>query len=297
MYLSGFADEASSGIEGQVAATRDLGWSHIEVRTVDGTNVHDLSDEAFESMRRKLDEAGIRVNCLGSNIANWGADIDTPFERTLEQLERSIERMRILEVPYVRIMSYKVREDEHGRALDDQKEEERIRRLNEVCRRFADAGMTALHENCHTWGGMSIGHTLRLLERVPDIRLVFDTGNPPLTPDFSRPFPYPRQDSWDFYRQVKDAVVHVHVKDTRFDASTGKEIYLYPGEGDGDVARIVTDLLGSGYDGGFSIEPHMAVVYHDASVTSSEEAKYRTYVEYGRRFEAMLNDIRKKTGR
>jgi len=28
MYLTGFADEASKCIEGQIAATRELGWTH-----------------------------------------------------------------------------------------------------------------------------------------------------------------------------------------------------------------------------------------------------------------------------
>ena len=38
MYLTGIADEASKGIEEQIAATRELGWTHIEARNVDGRN-------------------------------------------------------------------------------------------------------------------------------------------------------------------------------------------------------------------------------------------------------------------
>jgi len=82
--------------------------------------------------------------------------------------------------------------------------------------------------------------------------------------------------------------LNVHIKDGRYilesDGISSKVEYTFPGEGDGDVTRIVRDLLQSGYDGGFSIEPHMAVVYHDGSDQSQDEVRYNNYVEYGRRF-------------
>ncbi len=55
---------------------------------------------------------------------------------------------------------------------------------------------------------------------------------------------------------------------------------------------IIKDLLASGYDAGFSIEPHLAVVFHDATVKASDELQYSTYVEYGRRLEKLIGEIR-----
>ena len=55
---------------------------------------------------------------------------------------------------------------------------------------------------------------------------------------------------------------------------------------------IIQDLLASGYDGGFAIEPHMAVVFHDASVKSDAEAQYANYVEYGRRLGKLIDEIK-----
>ena len=45
-------------------------------------------------------------------------------------------------------------------------------------------------------------------------------------------------------------------------------------------------------DGGFSIEPHMQVVYHEGEGISSEELKSDTYVEYGRRLMVLLGCVR-----
>ena len=90
---------------------------------------------------------------------------------------------------------------------------------------------------------------------------------------------------------VKDHVAYVHVKDGIWDREADKYVFTFPGEGDGDVRRILTDLLSRGYDGGISIEPHMAVVLHDASTQSSEEVKYANYIEYGRKMEKMIEEI------
>ena len=44
---------------------------------------------------------------------------------------------------------------------------------------------------------------------------------------------------------------------------------------------------------------HVAAVFHDAAENSTdlEEVKYSSYVEYGRRFEKMLNEIKKDCGK
>ena len=44
--------------------------------------------------------------------------------------------------------------------------------------------------------------------------------------------------------------------------------------------------------GGFSMEPHLAVVYHDASIQTPEAIKYANYVEYGRRFMKLLDEVK-----
>jgi sugar phosphate isomerase/epimerase len=186
-------------------------------------------------------------------------------------------------------MSYKVYTDADGKALD-QRAAERFDRLRQICSRFLDAGLVPVHENCHTFGGMSLDHCQQLLDAVPGLKLVFDTGNPPLTDDFSKPYPYPKQSSWAFYERFKQHVVHVHIKDSRYDESTGTEVYTYPGEGQGDVVRIVHALKSHGYAGAFSIEPHMAVVFHDDSVQSDAESRLRNYEEYGLRFMGILQD-------
>jgi sugar phosphate isomerase/epimerase len=292
MYLTGFADEAAPDIDGQIRATKELGWQYIESRNVNGANIHDVSEEIFEEVVGKLQDAGVQINCFGSAIANWARSITDPFDITLEEVKRTIPRMQRLGTKLIRIMSYAVLND---READDQMEEERFQRLRIVHEMFTDAGLTPVHENCMNYGGMSWQHTLRLVENVPGLKLVFDTANPVFTDDRSKPKPYPKQSSWEFYSKVKEHIAYVHIKDGRFVEESGglfpKVEYTFPGEGDGDVVRIVKDLLDSGYDGGISIEPHLSIVYHDESVASEAEQRFNSYVEYGRRMEAIIADL------
>lgn len=289
MYLTGFADEASTGLDGQIRATRELGWKFIESRNIDGVNIHDLDDKAFDIAYGKLADAGISINCFGSAIANWAKSIEKPFDDDLAAVKRAIPRMKRLGTRMIRIMSYPPLKD---RPMDDQMAPERFARLRTITKMFLDEGIQPLHENCMNYGGQGWKYTLEMLDAVPGLRLVFDTGNPVNTID--RENPGRRQSAWDFWQHVKGHVDYIHIKDGVALDGEGWIRWCWCGEGEGDVERIVRDALEGGYDGGFSMEPHMAAVAHDSSVKSTEEAKYANYVEYGRRFERLLARIAQK---
>jgi len=295
MFFTGFADEAADDIVGQISATKELGWRHIESRRIDKTMIHDLDDAAFDRACGQLADAGVSINCFGSAIANWAKHIDKPDDASLAEVGRAIPRMKRLGATHVRIMSYAVCKDEAGRAVAEQHEQERFRRVREINRQFADAGLIAVHENCMNYGGMGWSYTLRLVENVPGLKLVFDTGNPTMSDDMTVPAradgSRPKQSSWDFYRQVRDHVAYIHIKDGRMDAD-GKHVHTWPGEGQGDVVCVLKDLLERGYDGGISIEPHIASVFHDPAVIGDEARKRASYIEYGRRTMRLVESLR-----
>lgn len=286
MILTGFTDEAGPDLETQIRATRELGWSHVSLRMVDRKNVHDMPQEQFDKMADRLDAEGIKVIEFGSLIGNWGKPINSDFAITLGEIERAIPRMRRLETRLIRVMSYK--QQPWG---EDQHEQERFRRLREIASRFADAGLQAIHENCMNWGGFSPHHTLRLIEEVPGLKLVFDTGNPVFQRDRSKPEPYPWQDPMEFFQAVKDHIVHVHIKDCLNppEGSNEPERYTFPGEGQAKVPEILAALKEMGYTGAYAIEPHIATVFH---ATEEDEAdpmeSYNSYVAYGKAFEKLL---------
>jgi len=286
MQLTGFTDEAGQDLETQIQATKELGWMHLSARGVNGKNLHDLPENEFAVVADRLEEAGIQVIEFGSMIGSWAKGIESNFELTLAEIERAIPRMQRLDTKLIRIMSYG--QKPWGQI---QFEEERFRRLREIVRRFQDAGIQAIHENCMNWGGFSPVHTLRLLDEVPGLKLVFDTGNPVFQKDRSKPEPYPWQDPLEFYQAVKEHVSHVHIKDCLNPLEDGAEPeqYTFPGKGQARLPEILSALLADGYEGAFAIEPHVATVFHSSNDSSTDEDHcYRTYVEYGKAFEVLL---------
>ncbi len=290
-YFTGFADEAGSSIDAQIAATKELGWQNIESRNIDGVNIHNLPEDKFEVVAGKLQDAGIKVNCFGSEVANWGKDPfkEEDFQLSVQMLERAIVRMHKLGTKMIRGMSFAMQKQ---LPPDDKDVEAQVfKKVRHLVRMCEDAGIIYAHENCMNYGGQSYEHTLKLIEKVdsPNFKIIYDTGNPVFTDLRLGQPPYKKQSSWKFYRNIRDFVHYVHIKDEIFQEETGgvfpKAIFTWPGEGHGDVKKIVADLLRRGYDGGFSIEPHVANVFHEkAPEKDMEQVKHDSYIEYGQRF-------------
>lgn len=300
LFYTGFADEAGKGIDAQIKATLELGWKNIESRNIDGTNIHNLSDEAFDIVEGKLKDAGVHINCFGSEIANWGKDPrkTEDFEISKAMLKRAIPRMQRLGTKLLRGMSFAAIKD--GVPDSPEIENKVFSQVRELVKMCADAGITYGHENCMNYGGMSYKHTLKLIEAVDhkNFTLIFDTGNPPFTYNRVGEAPYKKQSAWEFYSNVKEFIHYVHIKDAKYIAESEgvfpKAEFTFPGDGDGDVKKIVTDLLANGFDGGFSIEPHMTLVFHEADKGNEDSIKFSNYVEYGKRFMKLVDECRAK---
>lgn len=292
MMLMGIGDEAGASLDAQIKATKTLGWRHIELRMAElpdfpKANVHDLPEAAFEQLARQLEAAGIQAYCFGSAIMNWAKTVETPFSVTQDEVKRTIPRMQRLGAKFVRIMSFKPGQDE------DRIPPVVFERVREVTKQFLDAGIQPVHENCMNYGGMSWRHALELLEKVPGLKWVFDTANPVFNPDRSKPRPWPQQDAWEFWTHLRDHVVHIHIKDATWNPAKNDADYNWPGEGQGRVRDILQDAFARGYDAGISIEPHLATVFHDASRQASAESAFDSFVEYGRRLEKLISEIRR----
>ena len=291
MKLMGIGDEAANKIDGQIQATRELGWQYIEMRTVEVPgfpkgNFHDIPEAAFEIAVEKLRAADLHVYCFGSAIMNWAKKVNDPFDVTLAEINRAIPRIQRLGTKYVRIMSFKPE--------DDASEIPPLvfQRVNEVVKRFLDAGIQPLHENCMNHGGMSWRHALELLEKCPGLQWLFDPANPVFNADRTKPKPWPMQDPWEFWVHLRDHTSHIHIKDAVWNPGRKDADYKWPGEGHGRIRDILRDAMARGYDAGISLETHMVSVFHDAKLQSIDDAEMQhNFVEYGHRVEKMVAEL------
>ena len=288
----GIGDEAGSHLDSQIAAAQTLGWKWIEMRGVEvpgfaKDNLHNIPDAAFDIVCGRLQDAGIGVYCFGSTIMNWAKTVETPFDVTVAEVKRAIPRMQRLQAKYVRVMSFKPKDNE---TVTPPVVFERVR---EVTKMFLDAGLQPVHENCMNYGGMSSHDALEMLEKCPGLKWVFDTANPIFNADRRGPLPWKKQDPWQMWTQLRDHTVHIHIKDATWNPAKNDADYNWPGEGQGRVRDILRDAIARGYDGGISIEPHMVVVFHDAHAKAgTDEETKQNFVEYGRRLEKIIAEVK-----
>lgn len=65
MKIYAFADEASPIIDEQIKAMKENGVDGLEIRNVDSVNIAEISDSKAKEVRKKLDNACLRVWTIG----------------------------------------------------------------------------------------------------------------------------------------------------------------------------------------------------------------------------------------
>lgn len=239
--LTGFADEISPELDEQVATLAAEEMRYLELRSAWGTNILDLGDDEIDRVKATLGAAGIGVSSIGSPIGKIGIADD--FAPHLDRFGRALEVAHRLEAPYIRIFSFFIPEGEDPARYRD----EVIDRLRRIVHKTEGTGITLLHENeKHIYGDVP-SRCLDLLSTIdsPMLRAAWDPAN------FVQCGVRPHTEGYEALRPFID---YVHVKDARLDDGQ----VVPPGQGDGEVRETMRALKASGFDGFFSLEPHLA---------------------------------------
>ncbi|MER5865538.1 sugar phosphate isomerase/epimerase family protein [Kitasatospora sp. NPDC002040] len=262
----GIGDEAAPGLTEQLAIHAELGLGAIELRTVDGLGLHELTEQRLAEVVAEVAASGLTVPAVDTPIGNWSTTVATDPESELAVLAGSARAAHALGSRWLRVMSY----PNDGRP-EAEWAAESLRRLAVLTREAERLDVVLLHENCQGWAGQGAAQTLRLLEHVdsPALRLVFDIGN-------GLAYGY---EPVGYLSEVLPWVDHVHVKDGH--RTPAGAVFTLPGKGEIDVAACVGLLERSGYRGRYSLEPHVAHIPHLAATAGAEElaAGYRACTE------------------
>ncbi|HZU68434.1 MAG TPA: sugar phosphate isomerase/epimerase family protein [Ktedonobacteraceae bacterium] len=242
IHISAFADEIALDPREQIAVLQSEDIHFLDLRAAWGTNVLDLSDGQVDELRRMLNEQGMAVSAIASPIDK--VPVDSPFDEHLGRFERAIALAHFFDTPYIRIFSFYP--PQAAKSDPAEWRDEVLRRLREMTARADAAGITLLHENEKDIYGDTIARCVDLLESINDahFQAILDPAN------FIQcgQIPYP-----DAYEAIHPWLRYVHVKDARAD---GKVVPA--GEGVARWPELLRRLRADGYDGFFSLEPHLA---------------------------------------
>jgi sugar phosphate isomerase/epimerase len=252
--LAAFADEIAPDLDTQLRVCLRHGVRKIELRSVDGVNVLDLTPAARDDIRRKLADAGMGVIAIGSPIGKVA--IDRPWAEHRDRFHRALDAAAFFAAPYIRLFSYYPAGGE-GRGDVSVHRSEVLDRFREKVSIIERDGpeVTLLHENEKGIFGDSGARCLDLLKAVdsPRLRAAFDFAN----------FVQVGQNPAECWPTLRPYVVHFHIKD----ALKGSGQVVPAGQGDGQIAPILAEAWAGGYRGALSLEPHLKVAGHSHGET------------------------------
>jgi sugar phosphate isomerase/epimerase len=240
--LTGFADEISPDLDEQLDGLTEESISYMELRSVWHTNVLDLTDEELKKVASATTERGIGISSIGSPIGK--VPVTDPFGPHLERFRRALGAAEVMGSPYIRVFSFFIPE---GHDPGDYREEV-IERMGVLADAAQRAEVTLLHENEKDIYGDVPSRCVDILAGVgsPALRAAWDAANF-VQCGINRPYS-------DGYGSLRPYIEYVHVKD----ALSGSGKVVPAGEGEGQWPETLSALDASGFDGFFSLEPHLA---------------------------------------
>lgn len=260
--LCAFADESGAKIETQIENLLENGIYNVELRSADGINVGDFSEQKAREVYEKLYCAGIKVWSLGSPLGKIG--ISEPKEKHFRLLENLVRTAKIVHTDKIRMFSYFMKREEYDLYRD-----EVISRLNEMVAYAADNGITLCHENESEIFGATADNCAYISDNVPGIKIVYDPAN----------FIMWDEDIDYAIKKLYDKTLYFHIKDVIRQSKT----IVPAGYGDGQIDRMIKMLK---KDATFTLEPHLHVFDGYSGIDKKQLKNKFTYDSQPQAFKA-----------
>lgn len=232
--LSAFTDEAGDALSQQIQAMKENAISHMEIRSVDGTNISDISIHEARSIFDALSAEGLSVWSVGSPIGKISLQDD--FTQHLDKLKHTIELAQTLEASRMRIFSFYLNgakpEECRSQVLDN---------LAQFVQVAEGSGVTLCLENEKGIYGDIPERALDLHQTMPALKAVFDPAN----------FVQCGVDPYQAWQLLAPYVDYMHIKDSLEDGSI-----VPPGEGIGKIPELLPLYHAAG-GRVLTMEPHL----------------------------------------
>jgi L-ribulose-5-phosphate 3-epimerase len=254
--IAAITDEFSPDLDIALDAMSAAGVTGVELRTIHGTNIVELSDREITHAVDAARQRGMPIVGLASPLLKCvlpGAPpIDSRFQQdvfgspfTIDDQPRLTRRVfelaKLTGARIVRVFSY-------WRTVDPQRcEDQVIDALRALADDAATRGITIGLENEFACNVGTAREAARLLQRLPraNLQLIWDPANAFVLGE--TPFP-------DGYRVVPhERLLHVHVKDCVLEH--GRPVWGPPGTSI-DWAGQIDALMRDSYSGWLSLETH-----------------------------------------
>ena len=241
--ISAFADEIGPDLDLQMDTCQALGIRHIDVRGIDEINVSKMTLAQVREYKKRLDERGFAVPCIGSPIGK--IKISDDFDEHLELLRHCCDVAKAFGTSQIRVFSFY---PSPGKRIEDERQAV-MDRLEAMVKLAESGDVVLLHENERGLYGAKPDGVKDIFATIQSDRLkgIFDPAN------FVCEDVAPYDDGWT--KGLAELTDFFHIKDK---AQRGEDMVFVPaGEGVGQCEEIFTDLKRRDWSGVMTLEPHM----------------------------------------
>ncbi|MFE5321382.1 sugar phosphate isomerase/epimerase family protein [Paenibacillus sp. NPDC056579] len=253
--LGVITDEVSQHLGEALDWAAANGLKHVEIRMIGGRNVMELSDEEADGVRRETEARGLFVSCLASPVFKCSLDPTRPAaagdtfgqeEQSVQahfaKLERAIGIAKRLGTHRIRIFSF------WREAKPSLHRAEIVSKLKAAAEAAEREQIVLLLENEPACNGGYADEVAGLVRAVDSVymKVLWDPGNEV----YGGRFAYP-----DGYREVKDVLDHVHLKDAVI-REGGAPGCVPIGRGNVPISEQIRALEADGYQGLYTLETH-----------------------------------------
>ena len=239
--LSAFGDEIAHDFEEQLRHLLSMKVNFIELRGLWEKGVLTLNEADRKRALSLLRKYGIKLSAIGSPIGK--VPITDPADREIDRFKQTVETAQYFGAPYIRMFSFYIPEGESPEKYRDPVLE-RLGRMVEIAEK---ANIVMMLENEADLYGERGEQCADLLDAIdsPFFKMAFDPAN----------FVCAGQHPFDeCFPLVRRHIKHLHIKD----CVLGSKEMVLPGQGDGQIPKVIRALKEDGYDGFATMEPHLA---------------------------------------
>ncbi len=258
--ISAFGDEIAADLDEQLVVLNQLQIGYLELRAAWGVNVLRMNDEHLQRAQVSLAEHGVQVSALGSPVGK--SPLLDPIENEVANLRRLGEIARTLGTRNIRIFSF-YPPDTSSNAGYDQYVQPAIDSLSRLADEAEQLDLLLLLENEKGIVGDTVDRCHRILQAIdnPHLTFAWDPANFVQVGEANVTV-----DGWPL---LSPRTGYVHIKDATLDGQVKAA-----GEGDGQVADLLSRLKASGYQGMLALEPHLAMAGHSSGFSGPSGMAY-----------------------
>jgi L-ribulose-5-phosphate 3-epimerase len=251
-------DEVSQNIEDAIRLAKEFGLTALELRSIDGLQLHQIEDQRIEEIYCLVEKAGLTICGLSTPVFKCHLDDPKEIAQSVDILKRDVQLAKRFGTKLIRGFSFWSDTNTTFESVFPSIVKE-LRSIIPILEENKVVFALEFDPAVYATNAYKVALLVKEVDS-PFIRALYDPGNDLWDPDGELPYP-------DGYVYLKDYIGHIHLKDAMPNGDKVEAVAI--GTGLVDYRGLFGKLLEDSYKGYMVVETH----YRLGSKLTEEQLK------------------------